>query len=108
MRKSIILVTILAILLVSGTAYADNALKKLGRGIANVVTCPFEILYRIGEVNEESGPLAAFTWGVLDGFWRMGVRAVAGVYEVVTFPLPVPKGYRPVVDDPEFFMEDIF
>ena len=108
MKKSIIFVTILAVLLVSGTACADNALKKLGRGITNVLTCPFEILYRIGEANEESGPLAAMTWGILDGFWRMGVRGVAGAYEVVTFPLPWPNSYGPIVDDPEFFLEDVF
>ncbi len=108
MKKSIIFVTILAILFLSGTAYADNALKKLGRGIANVLTCPFEIIHRIGEANEESGPLAAFTWGVLDGLWRTGVRGVVGVYEVATFPLPWPGAYGPIVDDPEFFMEDIF
>ena len=108
MKKSIIVVTILAILLVSGTAYAGNALKKLGRGAANILTCPFEITYRIGEANEESGPLAAMTWGVLNGFWRMGVRGIVGAYEVITFPLGWPGSYGPIVDDPEFFLEDLF
>ena len=104
MRKSIIFIAILAILFVSSAAYADNALKKLGRGAANVLTCPFELPYRVGEANEESGPFAAITYGILNGFWRMGVRGVVGLYEVVTFPIP---GYGPIVDDPEFFLEDL-
>ncbi len=108
MKKSIIFVTILAILLVSSTAYAGNALKKLGRGAANVLTCPFEIVYRMGETNEESGPLASMTVGILDGLWRMGVRGIVGMYEVVTFPLGWPGSYGPIVDDPEFFLEDLF
>lgn len=105
MKKGIIFVAILAILVVSSAAYADNAIKKLGRGAANVLTCPIELIYRIGEANEESGPFAAMTWGILNGFWRMGVRGVVGMYEVVTFPIPT---YNPIVDDPEFFLEDLF
>jgi putative exosortase-associated protein (TIGR04073 family) len=107
MKKGIIFVTILAVLLISSTAHAD-ALRKLGRGIANVITCPFEIIYRIGEANDENGPLAAFTWGTLNGLWRMCVRGVVGVYETVTFGIPLPEEYRPIIDDPEFFMEDVF
>ena len=45
MKKGIILVTILAILLISTTAYADNALKKLSRGVMNMdhIRLPFRM-----------------------------------------------------------------
>jgi len=105
MKKIIALIIIISILFVS-SAYADTMLKKLGRGMANIITCPLEIPYRIGEANEESGPIAALTWGVLDGFFRVGMRMIVGGYEVITFPIPFPWDYEPIIDDPEFFFED--
>jgi putative exosortase-associated protein (TIGR04073 family) len=106
MKRIFSLILIIAIILMSGASNADTALKKLGRGAANVVTCPIEIVYRIGEVNKEDGPIAAYTWGLLNGIWRTGVRVVVGVYEVITFPLPLPKNYEPIIDDPEFFLNE--
>ena len=97
---------LISFLFITGTSYADTALKKLGRGLANAVTCPIEIPYRISEVNEDSGPLAAFTWGVLDGIFRMTMRLVVGAYEIVSFPIPFPAHYEPIIDDPEFFLSE--
>ena len=105
MKKIVVLISLIAILFAS-SAYADTPLKKLGRGMANIITCPIEIPYRIGRANEESGPFAAFTWGVLDGFFRTAARMLVGGYEVITFPLPFPSDYRPIIDDPEFFLEE--
>ena len=106
MKRIFSVILLLTIIFMCESSHADNALKKLGRGVANVVTCPIEIVYRIGEVNKEDGPIAAFTWGILNGIWRTGVRAVAGAYEIVTFPIPFPKSYKPIVDDPEFFLNE--
>jgi len=105
MKKIIAVVAIISILF-TGSAYADTMLKKLGRGMANVITCPLEVPYRMSETNEESGPFAAFTWGILDGFFRTGMRLVVGGYEILTFPIPFPWDYKPIIDDPEFFLED--
>lgn len=103
--KKIILLSLVVVLLFSGTSYADNALTKLGRGVCNVITCPFEIIHRMGEANDERGPFAGLTWGLLDGIYKMGLRAIVGVYEVATFPIPLPAGYAPIITDPEFFLE---
>jgi putative exosortase-associated protein (TIGR04073 family) len=105
-KKIIISLCLLSVLFISGTSYADTALKKLGRGMANVLTCPIELPYRIGQANEESGPFAAFTWGALDGFFRMTMRFIVGMYEIGTFPIPFPQHYEPIIDDPEFFLEE--
>ncbi len=105
MRKLVLLILIAVFLFASGV-YADTPLKKLGRGVSNIITCPLEILYRIGRANDESGPFAAYTWGVLDGVFRTVTRMIVGGYEVITFPLPVPSDYRAVIDDPEFFLEE--
>ena len=106
MKKVIIFVIIIFVLFASNATFADTILKKLGRGAANILTSPVEIVYRVGEVNNESGPVAAFTWGVINGVYRMCMRAVVGVYEVVTFPIPLPKDYKPIIDDPEFFLSE--
>ncbi len=79
-----------------------KALKKLGRGAANIATSPFEITNSMQEVNNESGFFGAITWGILKGVWKTGVRAGAGIYEVVTFPFPGNNDYQPVIADPEF------
>ncbi|MCM8790879.1 MAG: exosortase system-associated protein, TIGR04073 family [Candidatus Omnitrophica bacterium] len=80
-------------------------LKKLGRGAANFLTFPYEIPYRIGEANKSDGPYAAFTVGVVKGLTMSVYRALIGAYEILSFPLPIPEGYRPIITDPEFFFE---
>ncbi len=85
----------------------NNAIKKLGRGICNVITCPFEITEQIQRVNNADGPYAAATYGVLKGVAMIGVRAIVGAYEIATFPIPFPRHYEPILKDPEFFFEDM-
>lgn len=105
MKKILSLIVIISLVfsLTSRSVYADSALKKLGRGLCNIGTCPLEVLKRIADANEESGFIAGFTWGLLDGVWRTFVRGGVGVYEVVTFPIPLPEYYEPIITDPEFF-----
>jgi len=109
-KKKICCIIVLFIFgaLITINSYADSPLKKLGRGAANIVTSPFEIPCRIGEANNEDGPFAAFTYGILNGIFRMGLRIVVGAYEIVTFPIPFPKDYGPVITDPEFFVMEPF
>jgi len=102
---ALILVIFLLMSVASVSSYSDNALKKLGRGLANIGTAPLEIFKGISDVNEEHGVFAAFTWGILQGVFNTGKRAVVGVYETATFPVPLPKGYEPIIEDPEFFLE---
>jgi putative exosortase-associated protein (TIGR04073 family) len=107
--KRNILITVFVILLAvsfANPAYCDTALKKLGRGICNVVTCPFEIFEQIARVNTSDGPMAGLTYGLLKGVAMTGVRVVVGAYEIVTFPIPFPKDYKPILKDPEFFFEE--
>lgn len=108
MRKAFIIlsgVCILSLIVVS-SASCDDALKKLGRGVANVATCVLEVPEQMGRINDSDGPLAGVTFGLFKGIGMLCVRAVVGVYEVATFPLPFPKAYQPILKDPEFFFED--
>lgn len=103
---SVILITVFVLGMAVSSGYCDDALKKLGRGAANCVTFPLELIEQVKRANLSDGPMAAYTWGLLKGVGMMGVRAVVGVYEVVTFPLPLPKEYKPILKDPEFFFEE--
>ena len=103
--KKIIPVLLVA-LLISSVAFADGPIKKLGRGLANIVTCPLEVIKGISDANTENGPIAAVTFGLLKGIFNTGVRVAVGAYEVVTFPIPIPRDYSPILTDPEFFLEE--
>ncbi|NQT22360.1 MAG: exosortase system-associated protein, TIGR04073 family [Candidatus Omnitrophica bacterium] len=105
-KRYFILVLALIVSLSTISAYADSPIKKLGRGLCNIVSSPLELLQGIQDANNEGGFLAAFTWGVLKGLFQTGVRAGVGVYEVVTFPIPFPKDFEPILENPEFFGEE--
>lgn len=84
----------------------NNALGKLGRGIYNLAAFWLEVPAEMGRVNENSGPLKAGSWGLVKGVSKAFVRMFAGVYELVTFPIPLPAGYKPVLKDKEIFYSD--
>lgn len=82
-----------------------NALRKLGRGIANVLFGIVEIPNQITKATSQHGGAAAATYGLPKGLVRFVGRELTGVYEIVTFPLPLPRGYKPIMK-PEFPNED--
>jgi len=108
MKKMIALFMVFLLMISFVTpAYCGNAVKKLTRGACNVVTCPFELFEQVQRVNNSDGPMAGMTYGVVKGLGMIVVRAAVGVYEIATFPIPLPKHYDPVLTDPEFFFEDM-
>jgi len=106
-RTLALLVTVVLVLSYGGLAHGRNPACKLGRGIANVATSPVEIFYSMERVSDEKGFIAGWTWGVVDGVFYTVRRLLVGVYEIVTFPFPVPADYEAVIDSPEFYMEHI-
>ena len=85
----------------AGTPYLNGMLRKLGRGIANIVTCPGEIPRTATLVGKDEGIFAESTTGVLKGIWRGLLRGITGVFEVGTFFIEVPKGFEPLMK-PEY------
>src|SRR5574337_1706798 len=73
------------------------ASQKAIRGLANaglgvVVEVPKTVYYD----TREDGLLYGLTVGLLEGLsWGLA-RSLVGIYEVVTFPFPIPEGYRPI------------
>lgn len=78
---------------------------KLVRGVANVATGWVEIPKQISLTWQESGPGPGSSWGLLKGIGYAAVRTAVGAYEVVTFPAPLPDGYRPILE-PEYVFSD--
>ncbi len=97
----IICVAILMLLNIATASYAQDPAKKLGRGLANILTGWIELPKNIYDTSVEDNPLSGLTIGLAKGVGMTIVRTGAGVYETVTFPFPIPEGYSPVLE-PEF------
>src|SRR5208337_441381 len=93
---SLLALTALAALFASGCAGPE---QKLGRGISNT----FEIT-RLGDMRRSveqtavfNSPSAGYTTGAVSGFAQTMARTGVGIFEVVTFPIPMPgSGYGPL------------
>ena len=97
----VILAIIVSLISMQSPCFAENMLRKLGRGTCNILTSFIELPKAIQESFYADGPLAAVTHGILDGLYKFTARTVVGVYEVVTFPVPIPAHYAPIIE-PEF------
>lgn len=73
--------------------------RKLGRGISNLIFGISELPTTIATVNEREGNSAAAGYGVVRGVGRSVMRMQAGVFEILTWPIPVVRGtYMPVLE----------
>jgi putative exosortase-associated protein (TIGR04073 family) len=70
----------------------QGPIRKLSRGLANLLAGPTEIFVTWTARNTGEGNSAAAYHGLVDGVWRTLVRMGAGFYDVVTFPAPTMKG----------------
>ena len=76
-------------------------LRKLGRGVANMLTAPLEIIRTHALVSDREGGLAGTTVGLAQGLSRAVFREAAGVIDVLTFYMGAPNHYAPLIT-PEF------
>jgi len=101
----IVALVMVMVLAVASASYAQDPAKKLGRGLANILTGWVELPKNIYDVSVEDNPLAGLTIGLAKGIGMTIVRTGAGIYEVVTFPFPIPEDYGPVLE-PEFVFSE--
>ena len=113
--KLLVLVLIAAVALVScPQAWAlggeidtgAQVVTKLFRGIVNAATGWIEIPKQISITWQANGPGVGMTWGLIKGLGFAVARSVAGGYEIATFPMPIPEGYRPIMH-PEYVLSDL-
>ena len=89
----------LAALAAAFTSGCAGPEQKLGRGISNT----FEIT-RMGDMRRSieqtavfDSPSAGYTTGAVQGLARTVTRTGVGLFEVLTFPIPMPgSGYGPI------------
>lgn len=102
MRKTILAsVLALIVLAFAGSARAQSPPHKFGRGVVNLVLGIMEVPGRMVEEGRRRGPLWALSLGFAKGVGGFVTRELVGVYEIVTFPAPVPRGYQPILE-PEY------
>jgi putative exosortase-associated protein (TIGR04073 family) len=72
--------------------------RKFGRGLANLLYAPTEIVVNINKLNKEEGNNAAFSYGLARGIRRSAARRVAGLIELLTWPFPTwRESYYPML-----------
>lgn len=104
LKALVMAVVVLVILGLASPSFAQDAAKKLGRGVVNILTGWIELPKNIYETSVQSNPLAGITIGLAKGLGMTVVRTGAGVYETATFPLPLPKEYKPILE-PEYVLK---
>ncbi len=77
-------------------------IEKLARGAANFLggwlEVPLGIHKRYSKDDAVTSMFAGFATGVVKGF----VRTAVGLYELVTFPVPYPEDYAPILPTLEY------
>ncbi len=76
--------------------YFEKMSIKFWRGVVNVATCPVEIPKQIHTTTRDLGVPGPFV-GLLKGVLMTVYRGVGGVVETVSFPVPAPKNYEPLL-----------
>lgn len=104
MSKATVLLIALVIFC-QNTAFADTAIDKLRRGLVNCGTGWIELFTTVRRHSDENGYAAGVLFGIPAGIARALWRTGVGVYETATFPIPLPRYYR-LIMEPEFVMED--
>lgn len=89
------------IMALSPACYAQDAFTKLGRGVANTLTGWVELPKNVYNTSVEDNAMAGVTLGLAKGIGMGLVRTGAGIYEIATFPFPLPENYRPILE-PEY------
>ncbi|MCX7046804.1 MAG: exosortase system-associated protein, TIGR04073 family [Candidatus Sumerlaeota bacterium] len=77
--------------------------RKFMRGVGNVALGFMEIPKSINEEVQTKDAFTGTFTGLFKGTGLTLARMGVGVFEIVTFPAPVPRGYKPIIE-PEFVM----
>ena len=83
----------------------QKIMHKLGRAVTNIAAGWIEIFREVHFTVQEKDMATGLTLGLLRGVGVGVVRTVAGAFELVTFPFPVPRpDYEPILA-PEFVFD---
>ena len=105
LKKIMLSLLIGMILLQSTTLAAQTRKRKLLRGAVNTLTGWIELPKNIYDKTVEDNLATGLTAGLIGGVGMSVVRTGTGVYEVITFPVPCPENYEPILE-PEFVLSE--
>ena len=97
----LVVAAVLVSLLMAGSAQAQSASRKAGRGLAGMTTMFLEVPGNIYQETHRKGAAWGWTLGLAQGLGKMVTRTLVGVYELVTCPLEVPADFEPILE-PEY------
>ena len=100
-RFCMFLQVLVLLLATTSVCFAQDAFTKLGRGVANALTGWVELPKNIYNTSVEDNALTGMTLGLAKGAGMTLVRTGAGIFEVASFPFPVPEDYKPILE-PEY------
>ncbi|HKW86575.1 MAG TPA: exosortase system-associated protein, TIGR04073 family [Nitrospiraceae bacterium] len=84
----------------------EKIATKLTRGVVNFTTGWVELPKQIYLVGHNEGLVTGAIRGLIDGLGMFIARTVAGAYEVLTFPLPIPPQYQPMLRPDYVWQQD--
>ena len=101
-RRVSFIATVLAVFFAcTAVCFAGDAFTKLGRGVANTLTGWVELPKTVYHTSKEENIFSGMTLGLAKGAGLSIVRTGAGIFEVATFPFPLPENYKPILE-PEY------
>ncbi len=100
-KQKLVCVIVAFLMMGSTTCFAQDAFTKLGRGVANALTGWVELPKNVYKTSVEENAFSGLSLGFARGAGMSLVRMGAGIYELATFPFPVPESFKPVLE-PEY------
>jgi putative exosortase-associated protein (TIGR04073 family) len=82
------------------------AFEKLGRGASNLFFGFLEIPVNIDQRYSVSDTAGSWLTGLAYGVVKGTVRTAVGAYEIVSFPLPYPEDFVPILPTLDYFKKD--
>ena len=81
----------------SEMAPAGTWQRKFERGLLNAAFSPIEISHALAREKTKDVTIPTWAAGLIRGSIFAGVRALTGIYEVITAPIPIPAHYEPLL-----------
>lgn len=92
------------ILNIASASHAQDMGRKLFRGVINIASGWVELPKNVYVIGTEHDFASGMVIGVPKGILMAALRTCAGIYDTITFPIPIPKDYKPLLE-PEFVNE---
>ncbi len=108
--KIVIITITITLIMFSSCWAADKPCDKLGRGALSIVTSPIEIVKqtRWAWIQGSARTYHISAWlfyGFVKGLTMTVERAGSGIWDILSFPFPVPSHYQPLLKPNTVFQD---